>query len=183
MPATPARLSRHWFADRSVRTQVLAVALVGALVAVVVGAVGLVALRQAASSADSMYSANFTGLEYAAVLRRATLSMRMNIANVALSQETETEQRYQDAADADEVDLRATADSYGAFTLDAERRAALTAFVADLETFVVIRDQQLLPAAWANQIEQYNRVRDTVSKPVIEDMMTQLDILVKAEES
>ncbi len=181
--ATAARPTRHWFANRSVRTQVLAVALVGAFVSVVVGAVGSAALRDAASSARSMYAANFIGLENAAVLRRATLSMRMNIANVALSQEQQTEQRYQDAANADEADLRATLDAYRTTGLDPERQAALTAFTADLDTFVVIRDKQLLPAAWANDIERYNTVRDTVSKPVIEDMMSQLDLMVKAEES
>ncbi|MBU4337710.1 MAG: MCP four helix bundle domain-containing protein, partial [Actinobacteria bacterium] len=181
--AITARPTRHWFADRSVRVQVLTVALVGAAIAVLVGTVGVAALRQTATATQSMYQANFMGLEYAAVLRRATISMRMNIANVALSQTQESMQAYQDAADQDEAEVRATLDAYSATDLDEVRRAALTAFGADLETFVVIRDEQLLPAAWANDLDLYNTVRDTVSKPVITDMMDQLDIMVEAEKT
>jgi methyl-accepting chemotaxis protein len=181
--AATARPTRHWFADRSVRVQVLTVALVGAAIAVLVGTVGVAALRQTATATQSMYQANFMGLEYAAVLRRATVSMRMNIANVALSQTQETMQAYQDAADQDEAEVRATLDAYGATDLDEARRAALTAFGADLDTFVVIRDEQLLPAAWATDLDRYNTVRDTVSKPVINDMMDQLDVMVEAEKT
>jgi len=161
--ATPAP-RRRFLGDLSVRTKILAAVGMAALVAVIVGVVGLIALQQASAAAQRMYSKNLTSVKAVAALQRPMLQARIDIGSNALAPDTAGKAKYEQAFRSDltafdqaEADYRATGPageatlvddlstqwaSYGQIALDKQMPASR---IGDVRTWLAIRDTQATP--------------------------------------
>src|SRR6476661_6859990 len=74
-----------WWGDRGVRTKVLVAVAIAALVAVVIGAVGLFSLASAATRTQNLYDANLMGVSQAESLGRSLEETRLAARAVLLA--------------------------------------------------------------------------------------------------
>ncbi|NIZ92633.1 methyl-accepting chemotaxis protein [Kineococcus rubinsiae] len=177
----PQRAGRRTFGDLGVQTKILAAIVLAALVSVVVGLVGLDALAASDRAASSMYEDSFVGLDDAAKLRRLTVQMRLDVANHAIAGSPERMRQYEEAIAADQADLEATADLYGARGLAPIRAEALASFRASLAQYETVRDETLLPLSQAGDLEAWLAARDAQAQPLIDSMMADLTTMVDRE--
>ncbi len=77
-----------WFNNRGVSTRIFAAIGVAAVVSVLVGGIGLIALSRTNNEADGLYATNVATIEIASNLRRSVLEMRLDATNQALSADT-----------------------------------------------------------------------------------------------
>jgi hypothetical protein len=100
LPATPgsapvesgARRSA-WGGDRGVRTKVLAAVAIAALVAVLIGVLGLFSLDSASARTQSLYDANLMGVQQAESLGRTLEETRLAARDVLLSTDADAAQQ------------------------------------------------------------------------------------------
>src|SRR4051794_40483310 len=155
---------RAFFADLSVRVKILAAVGVAALVALIVGIAGLLALGKASDAAELIYRDNLVSVDDMGKVGKAVTQARVDLANEALS-----------------VDAASTTKFAKGFATDVETFNALLAdyrennpagdpaTVADLQTTwtaytdVVRRD--MLPAGARHDTVAWTRVRDTETLP------------------
>src|SRR5882724_10909766 len=76
---------RFSFADLSVNAKISAAVGLAALVALVVGVTGLLALGKASNSAQLIYTSNVASIEAAGQIKAAVTQARVDLANQALS--------------------------------------------------------------------------------------------------
>ena len=96
LAATPVRRWR-FFADLSVKIKILATVGIAALVAVVVGIVGLLALHKASDAAQHMYTDNVASIKAIGAVQKPSLQARVDIASHALALDTATKAKYETA--------------------------------------------------------------------------------------
>ena len=172
-----------WVRDRGVSTRVVAAVLVAAAVGVAVGLIGISALSTTNAATTAMYEQSFTGLQHAATMRRAMIQMRLDLTNHALSTDDTVMGQMEDRIAASESELHDAVTAYGALDLDDAERAALADFETALAQYLEIRDDQMLPASRAGELETFAEVRDTVAQPVIDAMTSSVTTLVEGEEA
>src|SRR4051794_18206451 len=96
-----ARARRPSFADLSVSVKVLAAVGTAALVALTIGILGLLSLRDASNSAQLIYRSNVASIKAVGQLRAVVLQARVDTANQALSVDAPTTKKYADALTGD----------------------------------------------------------------------------------
>lgn len=94
---TGSRSLRSWWGDRGVKAKVLAAVAVAALVAGLVGVLGLAALSRSAASNQSMYEVNVHSLNASADMRFALSDLRIAARSAALAATPEKTQEYLDS--------------------------------------------------------------------------------------
>src|SRR4051812_49749865 len=101
LSTTPAAVAstrgRPGWADLSVRVKIIAAVLVAALVALLVGVLGLSALSDASRSAQQIYSSNVASVSAIGSLNAAIRQTRLDTASQALSQDAPTITKYEKA--------------------------------------------------------------------------------------
>ncbi|WP_203708988.1 MCP four helix bundle domain-containing protein, partial [Cellulomonas marina] len=187
VPGAPGRGARRsplaWLQDRGVRLQVLVAVSLAGLVAVLVGVVGITALAANDARTTALYEQNFVGLQDAAGVRRATLSMRLNVVNYAVSGSEADREKYLRTLDEDEEALRAGLASLTTPPVDERTLSLVADYEAALEQYLTIRDEQMLPAADAGDLDAFRTARDETAAPVIAAMMDDLQALVDGEKA
>ena len=90
---------RRWsfFADLSVKIKILAAVGIAALVAVVVGIAGLLALQKASDAAQHMYTDNVASIKAIGAVQKPALQARIDIASHALALDTAAKAKYETA--------------------------------------------------------------------------------------
>ncbi|GIG30759.1 methyl-accepting chemotaxis protein [Cellulomonas marina] len=180
-PAPQPRRPLQRLSDLGVRVQVLSALLVAVLVGALVGTLAVAALGSADARTKGLYEQNVQGLLQAAVIRRATVSMRFDLANLMIAQDDDDLAAARSAMVDDEAALRDAMAAYGELDLTDAARDSLAAFTKAFEEYVVIRDAQLVPAALADDRATYVSVRDGEAAGTIVRMMGSLDALVTGE--
>jgi methyl-accepting chemotaxis protein len=178
---TPPRRSR--LADLSVRTKIVAAVLVAAIVASVVGVVGLAALSTGNANTSLMYEDKVLGLEKATSLRRDLVSLRLASVNHAVSSDDEKMARYADQITEFEASLDATVESYRPMLTGVETRAALKAFEAAFAEYRTVLHDKMIPASQANDVHGWETIRDGEAFTAITAMTDAITALVDGEKA
>jgi len=172
----------RWIADRGIATKILAAVLLASIVGAAVGVLGISALSATNAATTAMYEDNFTGLQYAATIRRATVEMRFALANHVIAQDDAAMDAAEQKIAAAESDVRDAVDAYGDLDLDADQRAQLDAFATALDGYDGVRESKMLPASRAGDLEAYEAARDGDAQQYIDTMNSSVATLVEGEE-
>ncbi|KUL22827.1 methyl-accepting chemotaxis protein [Actinoplanes awajinensis] len=168
------------FANLSIKTKILGVIAIAVLVAVIVGIVGLTALRTASDSADLLYRSNVASLKGIGSIEATTRQARLDVGNQAISQDTATVEKYTQAFTAD---LDAYDEALANY--QASEPTGDPAVVADLQTqwqaWVTLVKTKFLALGIANDMAGWQKVRDTEAAPLLAKIKQDLDALSAAE--
>src|SRR5690349_9832828 len=96
-----SRTRRSSFGDLGVTTKILAAVGTAAVVALVVGVIGLASLAGASKSAQLIYHSNVASIKSLANIRQAVTQARVDLANQALSTDEASTQKFAGAFDND----------------------------------------------------------------------------------
>jgi methyl-accepting chemotaxis protein len=173
-PAAPRPGLRQVFADRGVRTKILlAVGSLGVVTAVV-GGVAIQATASLDAQADKVVTLQQTLVADRAEVHNGQLKARMLVAQVAAVATPEAMQVYLAKSKDNDAELAGLISK-----VDAEGGARVmptwTAFKAGFAKWQQVRDTQLLPVALKNDNAAYTKLLGTVSQPLIDDYVDQLD--------
>ncbi|MEU8233286.1 methyl-accepting chemotaxis protein [Actinoplanes sp. NPDC048967] len=182
MSSTPSPAAgRHFIADLGVNVKILATIAVAVVVAVTVGIVGLVALSAASASAHLLYTSNVAGIKAMGQLEATVRQARSDVANVALSQDDATAEKYVAAFAADKPVFDTASAEYS------RSGPADRAVFADLQSrwqaYVQLVETTLIPLGRANDLPGYQKVRDGEVVPVMAAISQDVDVLVDKEDT
>ncbi|EYR63684.1 chemotaxis protein [Actinotalea ferrariae CF5-4] len=184
MADMPARRSTAfaWFTDRGVNLKILTAVLVAALVGGAVGVLGITALSRTNDAAHSLYEDNLLGVDRAAKMRRATIEMRLNVTNHALSIDRAEMQKYEQGALEAEAAAREALAEFRAVEVTAEQAAALDEYETRLDAYAQLRDTKMIPASIADDLDAWRDARDEGSEGITA-MMEALTTVLEGERS
>ena len=163
-----------------VRSKILGAVLVAVLVGLVVGVFGLTKLGSVRNNAESIYDLGVLPMEQLAVIRRGTLLIRLDTANLALSQDDATAATFRAAIPTDDAALEAAFDTYAPLSVDP---ATLSDVRGRWAEYVKVRDGKLIPLALAHEVTQWQKVRDEDSAPLVAGVTQGLTKLFDAEKA
>ncbi|UWZ50670.1 methyl-accepting chemotaxis protein [Dactylosporangium aurantiacum] len=171
---------RASIADLGVNVKILLAVGVAALVALVVGVLGLEELGRASDAADRIYRSNVANVRTAGEIQEAVTQARVDVANHAISSDGADTAKF---AQAFATDLR-TFDTALA-TYRAGHPAADPARIADLDTnwraYVQVAKTRLMPAGERDDLVAWLRIRDTEAAPLVSSISADVDELNEAE--
>nr|WP_240933438.1 methyl-accepting chemotaxis protein [Cellulomonas sp. IC4_254] len=173
----------RWIADRGIATKIVAAVLVAVVVGAAVGVLGISALSRTNDATSSMYRDNFTGLQYAATIRRATVEMRFGLANHVIARDDAAKDAAEEKIAAAESEVRDAVEAYDDLHLDADQRSALETFSTALDGYDAVRESKMLPASRAGDVALYESVRDGEAQSFIDAMGASVESLVESEEA
>ncbi|MEV4281985.1 methyl-accepting chemotaxis protein [Actinoplanes xinjiangensis] len=173
-PAT-ATVGRRsgWFADLSVRTRILSAVALAALVAVVVGLLGVQTSSAASAAAQRIYDQNVSSILALSDLRAAVLQARLTVVNHAVSQDQASMAKYEQALAGE---LKAIEEAFADYRngQPATGAEAIDELFADYEAYAQLAEEKLLPASRRNDIVAWQKIRDTELTPLISEAMQDL---------
>src|SRR5690348_13284761 len=111
-PADSGARRSAWWGDRGVRTKVLVAVAIAALVAVVIGVLGLFSLGAAAARTQNLYDANLQGISHAEEMAGALKDTRVTVRDVILAGDEATAQKKAGQIDADAAAFSAAVEAY-----------------------------------------------------------------------
>ncbi|GIE32863.1 hypothetical protein Ait01nite_059080 [Actinoplanes italicus] len=129
VPVARVAPRRRSFADLSVNVKILAAVTVAALVALVVGVLGLSALGDASAAAQQIYRNNLASVKAIGVLDKTVVQARLDTAFQLISQKPADTQKYADAFAADQQAFNTALAAYKATNPSGD-----PAVIADLES-------------------------------------------------
>jgi methyl-accepting chemotaxis protein len=178
-----ARARRPSFADLSVSVKVLAAVGTAALVALTIGILGLLSLRDASNSAQLIYRSNVASIKAVGQLRAVVLQARVDTANQALSVDAPTTKKYADALTGDLQSFTTAMAAYRASN-PASDAALIDELQTDWNAYADVATTKLIPAGNRNALVEWAHIRDTDAMPLLTKMfdgLTTLDGLETAD--
>jgi methyl-accepting chemotaxis protein len=169
-----------WIRDLSISAKIISSIV---LVALLLGAVQIFTitrLSSVAASANAVYDQGVQPVSSLGFLRRSTLAVRLDVANVGSSPNAEVQQGYIDKMAQDDATLAEDFATYKAESIDP---AKFTQVEEAWAQYVAVRDEKLIPAAQANNAEEFERLRTEESRPLTDQVTTLLGELQDAEQA
>ena len=164
------RPRRRSLADLSVSVKVLAAVTTAALVALIVGVIGLVSLAAASNSAQLIFTSNVGSIKAVGQLKAVILQARVDLANQALSVDAASTKKF---ADSYTANLQTFTTSMAAFR--ATRPASDTSLINELQTnwdaYTDIATNKLLPAGNRKALAEWTKIRDTQTIPLLKKLL------------
>jgi len=173
---------RFSFADLSVNAKISAAVGLAALVALVVGVTGLLALGKASNSAQLIYTSNVASIEAAGQIKAAVTQARVDLANQALSPDAASLAKFTNGFTADLKAFDAAIVKYrgGAPAGD-------PATIDDLQTnwtaYVKIAQEVMLPAGARHDLATWAAARGAKILPVMTKIYADVSSLDTAEQA
>ncbi|WP_433825480.1 methyl-accepting chemotaxis protein [Actinoplanes sp. CA-015351] len=155
----PQAKGRAYWADLSVNIKILVAVCVAAVVALLIGVLGLRALSSASTSAQLIYSSNVLGVAALGEVQNGMTQARLDLSNSAMNEDAATKQKFADLYAADVEAVEASWDEYESTgpvppaTMVAEARE-------DWQAFVKVAEEQLLPASARNDLTTWLEIRN-----------------------
>ena len=177
---SPLSARRHWIADRSVATKILAALLSVVALLVALGAYSVVQMGSLNRVATSLYLDNTLPLEQLSAVHAATNEVQIAaLSHLYTTDAGEMAELEEGIAEQDEAvaslvdDLLATA--------DATETEKLESFSRDWDAYLDVVTGQVLPASRANDDEQAEGLMRTAAAPVAADVDAVLSDLFEEE--
>ena len=170
-----------WFGDRGVRFKILVAVGLTAVVAVIVGVMGLRSLSAASAGADEIYTDNVGGVSAAAEVRTAMLLMRQHARDAALALDPESTQAALDSLDEDEAAFDEGVAAYSEGGLDGQRQEVLDELTGTVDSYLSMQREVMAPLALDNDIEGWLKTNTAEVKPFTDAMTEHIDALADME--
>ncbi|WP_033337770.1 methyl-accepting chemotaxis protein [Catenuloplanes japonicus] len=171
---------RNRFDDLRVNAKILTAVCAAVAVAVVVGVVGLLKLRDAANSADTIYSSSVTSIKAVGEVKAEIYKTRLAAANQAVSQTEADRQTYGEQFAGYVKSFEAAMDAYRA-SVPSGDAATIEALDAAWQEYLTIAQNELLPAAARGDTATWASVRSAKVGPLMKTVDAALADLDKAE--
>jgi methyl-accepting chemotaxis protein len=178
--ARSARLT-SWWGDRGVKAKILAAVSVAALVAVLVGVLGLQALGRSAQTNQDMYKTNIASVAAGADMRAALGDLRINLRSAALAQTREKAQELLDTIPGITEAFEAATAAFIAGGMTPEKQALLDEAVTAYADYIDLADSQLGPLILAGDTAGYVAVNDAQALPLVQLTQKNVDQLRSME--
>jgi methyl-accepting chemotaxis protein len=179
-PGGSSSLVSFW-GDRSVTTKVLTAVGIAALVAAVIGVLGLQAQHSAAGRTEQMYESNVQGIADIAAVRNATKNVLLASRDAALAPDADGAQTALDTIPAFEERLAQAATDYRAGAPSAEKAALLDSVQAAFTEYLQQLRQQAAPLALAQDRDAWVGVNEGVLRPIADALETDVQSLLDTE--
>jgi len=170
-----------WLRDRGVRTKILSAVLLTAVVALVVGVMGLRSLSSSADAAEGIYTGNVSGVTDAAGMETAVATMRIAARNVVLGVTDEDKQAAQDSLAEAQAAFDQAAEDYVSSGVDAKRQAAHDDLVAQVDAYQALQQEVLIPLAEAGDETAWWEQNAEVGRPITDAIADDITALNDAE--
>ncbi|WP_164519794.1 HAMP domain-containing methyl-accepting chemotaxis protein, partial [Nocardioides ferulae] len=170
-----------WFGDRSVRVKILSAVLLTAVVALVVGLMGLRSLGDSADKADHIYSENVLGVDAAGDMNVAIQAMRQHSRDVLIAPDQQAGREAVAKVDADLAAFEEAAKAYEVSGLDDERRGHLAELRESVEDYYALQQGTLIPLGLENEFNEWYQVNLEQGRALTDAMKEHLDGLTEAE--
>ena len=176
----PTRSFARW-GNRGIRTKILASVAVAALVAVVVGVTGIVALSDAAARAQAMYKGNVGGIEAAATMQDAVAGMRQVSRDYLIAPDEQESERIEARTPELTQQFAAARERFLATDPTAEQLARLATATDKFAQYLDAVDQVLTPFAQANDVPGWYAANAAQVAPVGDAVQKVLDEMARTE--
>jgi methyl-accepting chemotaxis protein len=177
--AAEAGSGRFW-ADLSVNLKIMIAITVAAVVALLIGILGLRALASASDSAQWIYRSNVIGVSALGELKAWINQSRVDLVGHVVYPEAAAKQKYEAAFDKDLTEVDSAMADYEATTPAASPE--LVAAVKDSwQQYVAIAHDQLIPTSRRNEINAWGAIRDQQITPLVTEIRKQLEEVDAAE--
>jgi methyl-accepting chemotaxis protein len=166
----------RWFRDRGVRTKILLLLAVVAVVVLGTGGYAVLTMRGLAARTAQAQDVGDDLATPLAVVRREQLTARLLVAQAGASSTEDAAVRQELAAQVAATDA-AVSEAATAFEagLGAERLAAWDSFRSAWRQWTSVRDEQLLPAALDGERRLFGQISTNAAQPAVERMEQHLD--------
>ena len=167
--------------NQSIRPKILATVTIAALVAVVVGTLGVQALATATYTTRTLYQTNLLGTAYAADMVIAVDDMRISVRDAVLAADTTEARARIEALDEIEATFDEAAVNYAAIPLDATREQALAELRTTIDSYLTLQRQVLAPFALAGDTAAWNTTNLEEGTPLTTRMSEAIAVIQDAE--
>jgi methyl-accepting chemotaxis protein len=171
--AAGVRTRRLSFADLSVNVKVLAAVATAALVALIVGILGLTSLAGASKSAELIYRSNVASIKAVSQLKAAVLQARVDTANQALSIDAASTKKFTDAF-TDDLQAFPTAMAAYRASNPASDPALIDQLQTDWNAYTDIAKNKLIPAGARKALVEWAHIRGTEALPILTRLFDKL---------
>ncbi|CCG05711.1 MCP four helix bundle domain-containing protein, partial [Blastococcus saxobsidens] len=160
---------RQW-GDRGVKTKILAAVAVPAAAAGVIGILGMQAMGEATTQANSLYENNVTAVAATGDMNRLISEMRIVARDALLAPTPQETQLELEQLDRLRAEFDAVAETYTAGGLGERRQVAFDELAAALGEYELNQEELLAPLAAAGDIPQWIAVNEAEVSPLTEAM-------------
>ncbi|MFI1988541.1 methyl-accepting chemotaxis protein [Actinoplanes sp. NPDC020271] len=172
-------MKRFW-ADLSVNIKVMTAIAVAAVVALVIGVMGLRSLGEASASANRIYEDNVTSSVALGEAQNAMTQSRLDLTNQAVYTDAASEMKYEQLFTADLAAVGAAMQAYEA-TDPAGVEATVESLKSAWATYVDVAQHSLIPLSRANELTEWQSVRTQQVAPLVTTMKEVFAELGEAE--
>jgi methyl-accepting chemotaxis protein len=170
----------NWFSNLSVNIKVLLAVSTAAGVAILVGLTGLIGLSKTSDAANTLSTSNLASIRAVGHLRTAVAQTRSDSANAALSTTAEATKRFDAAFTADLTTFDQATENYLG-SHPAGSPATIDHLRTTWQQYSDIASTTLAQLGDENQLDQWAKVRDTTTKPLLDKVVADLAELDEAE--
>ncbi|GAA1622233.1 methyl-accepting chemotaxis protein [Actinoplanes couchii] len=170
-----------FWSDLSVNIKILVSISVAALVALLVGLIGLSALADTSAAAQRIYSGNLAGVSALGVARNGITQSRLDLALHVVYPDRKSKDEFEEmfAGDLAVVDSGFAAYESAGPVVDAATVAKVRAGWRD---YVTIAQNQLIPASQNNDLATWGKIRTEQVGPVVKELTELLTAIGTAEQ-
>lgn len=158
-----------WWGNRSITTKLITAIGVPTLAALLVGAVGLLAMQSATTSANELYDQNLTGIETLGHVEGAFTNMQLASLSAGAARTKADVTKELDRFDRASVSFDEAMTSYLALDLSDEQRAIVDTISSLVEDYRVVQAEILTPLSLSNNGAGWIMARDHDAAPLISD--------------
>ena len=182
VPVAPPAGGRRSLADLSVNIKILAAVGLAAVIALLVGLLGLSALGATSDSAQLIYRSNVASIKAIGVVDGAMTQVRSDAANQALSLDAAATTRFTEAVTAGLEEVEAGLTAYRQSN-PAGDPAVIDDLAAKWQAYADLLESKQLPAGHRNDLAAWAKTRDTQVLPLIGTVNKNLATLTASEDA
>ncbi|MBC7550278.1 MAG: HAMP domain-containing protein, partial [Cellulomonas sp.] len=164
-----------WIVDQSVRAKILSLIAVLAVAAVGTGLLAIVSLRAVVASTDEVATIQNDVSYNLGRIHQDQLKARMIVAQLAAIQSRATQNAWLSKQSANDDEMQGYIEAFAA--TDGAALPSWAPFLEGYAAWISARDAQLVPAAVADSSTAYESLLDSVSQPLINTYVDDLDSL------
>jgi methyl-accepting chemotaxis protein len=173
---------RRLWADLSVNLKIMIAITVAAVVALLIGVLGLRALSSASDSAQSIYRVNVVGASIIGELKAGITQSRLDLVNHVVYPDAASKQQYRKEFETDTAAVDKALVDYEE-SIPAATPELVAAVESNWQTYLTIATEELLPLSERNDIKAWGAVRKDKVAPLMAELRKQLNEVDAAENS
>ncbi|WNV75586.1 methyl-accepting chemotaxis protein [Geodermatophilus sp. DSM 44513] len=185
-PSSSPALRRSWWGDRGVKVKVLTAVIVAALVATVIGVLGLQALSSAAGRTQHIYEVNLKGVSAITGVRGTTKDFRVAVRDAVLAADPAAAQKAVDRLTELEQGFETKLQQYTDYTAPApgsEKQALVAEIGTAFAGYLDVARTELTPLALVKDYAGWVAANTTKAKPLADRVEEAATALVAMEDA